>query len=148
NPQIHDEARAYFRKMEDGESKALALWTRFRNLSIEKYRETYARLAIEFDIYSGESQVNDGMMRALTKLEELGILKESEGARVIDLSEYKLGTTIIQKNDGTALYITRDIGAAIERYEKYKFDAMSVRLMLNSNIVLLEFTLTFIRWQI
>ncbi|CAG8736920.1 13120_t:CDS:2, partial [Acaulospora morrowiae] len=122
---IDDQARAYFKKMEDGDEEALALWNKFRNLSIEKYKETYARLNIDFDVYSGESQIsNDKMMRGLDILKEKNIVKESEGALIVDLKKYKLDVALVQKNDGTTLYITRDIGAAMERYEKYKFDAM------------------------
>ena len=101
------------------------MWKKFRNLSIEKYKDTYARLNINFDVYSGESQVsNESINRAMEILKEKKIVKESEGALIIDLSQYKLDVAVIQKRDGTTLYITRDIGAAMERYEKYKFDAM------------------------
>ncbi|KAI8368287.1 uncharacterized protein BYT42DRAFT_539504 [Radiomyces spectabilis] len=124
NPAIHDEARAYFKKMEDGDESALALWRRFRDLSIVKYKEVYGRLNIHFDVYSGESQVGEGMERAMKVLESCGLLQESEGAKVIDLKKYKLGTTVVQKSDGTTLYLTRDIGAAMERHEKYNFDKM------------------------
>ncbi|KAI9499695.1 hypothetical protein BDB00DRAFT_795158 [Zychaea mexicana] len=124
DPSIHDEARAYFKKMEDGEEEALQLWRRFRDLSIVKYKEVYGRLNIKFDVYSGESQVGDGMMRGLKALEECGLLIDSDGAKLIDLTKYKLEKAIVQKRDGTTLYLTRDIGAALERYEKFKFDKM------------------------
>ncbi|KAI9226246.1 MAG: YDR341C-like protein [Piptocephalis tieghemiana] len=123
-PEIHDEARAYFKRMEDGDEEALGQWRRFRDLSIIKYQETYARLNIRFDTYSGESQVDDGMRRALKLLQETGLLIESEGAKIVDLKKEKMGTAVVEKKDGTTLYITRDIGAAMERYEKYKFDHM------------------------
>ncbi|CAI2176739.1 3652_t:CDS:2 [Funneliformis geosporum] len=122
---INEHARAYFKKMEEGDEAALALWKKFRDLSIEKYKEIYARLNINFDVYSGESQIsNENMNRALEVLKDKHIIKESEGALIIDLNQYKMDVVVVQKNDGTTLYITRDIGAAIERYEKYKFDAM------------------------
>ena len=124
DPSIHDEARAYFKKMEEGEEAALSLWRRFRDLSIVKYKDVYARLNIHFDVYSGESQVGDGLERALKQLQECGILEDSDGAKIIDLTKYKLEKAIVQKRDGTTLYLTRDIGAALERYEKYKFDKM------------------------
>ncbi|KAI9263420.1 hypothetical protein BDA99DRAFT_510147 [Phascolomyces articulosus] len=124
DPTIHDEARAYFKKMEDGEEEALALWRRFRDLSIVKYKEVYGRLNIHFDVYSGESQVGDGMARAMKQLEESGLLEDSEGAKIIDLTKYKMEKAVVQKRDGTTLYLTRDIGAALERYETYKFDKM------------------------
>ncbi|KAI9297871.1 arginyl-tRNA synthetase [Neoconidiobolus thromboides FSU 785] len=121
---IHDQARAYFKKIEDGDEEVLKLWSRFRNLSIEKYKQTYARLNINFDVYSGESQVNEYMQRANKLLEEKGLLVESKGAQIIDLEKFKLGKVVVRKSDGTTLYITRDIGAAIQRYETYNFDEM------------------------
>lgn len=124
NPAVHDEARAYFKKMEQGDEEALALWSKFRNLSIVKYKDIYARLNVIFDIYSGESKYSAGMIEVLDHLKELGLLELSEGAQIVNLKEYKLGGAIIAKTDGTTLYITRDIAAAIERYRTYKFDSM------------------------
>ncbi|KAJ2181201.1 arginyl-tRNA synthetase, partial [Coemansia sp. RSA 530] len=121
-PTIQDQARAYFKSMEDGDESALALWQRFRTLSIEKYKQIYARLGVHFDVYSGESQVGEGMSRAIQMLTDTGLLIEHEGAKLVDLTEHKLGKALVQKSDGTTLYLTRDIGAAIERYEKYNFD--------------------------
>ncbi|CAE6425956.1 unnamed protein product [Rhizoctonia solani] len=122
---VHDAARAYFKRMEDGDESALQNWRRWRDLSIEKYKEEYARLNIAFDVYSGESQVGaDTLKTALDKLKEMGLVSESKGAQVIDLEKFKLGKAVIQKQDGTSLYLTRDIAAAIERYEEYKFDKM------------------------
>ncbi|KAJ2185738.1 arginyl-tRNA synthetase, partial [Coemansia sp. RSA 532] len=122
SPTIQDQARAYFKSMEDGDESALALWQRFRTLSIEKYKQIYARLGVHFDVYSGESQVGEGMSRAIQMLTDTGLLIEHEGAKLVDLTEHKLGKALVQKSDGTTLYLTRDIGAAIERYEKYNFD--------------------------
>ncbi|RKP05223.1 arginyl-tRNA synthetase [Thamnocephalis sphaerospora] len=110
--------------MEDGDEEALALWRRFRDVSIEQIKLTYERLNVRFDVYSGESQVNDGMRQAMKLLEEKNLLKDSDGAKIIDLEKYKLGVSVVEKRDGTTLYITRDIGAAIERYQKYNFDEM------------------------
>ncbi|KAJ1930673.1 arginyl-tRNA synthetase [Tieghemiomyces parasiticus] len=124
DPAIHDQARVYFRRMEDGDETALALWKRFRDMSIEKYHATYDRLNINFDVYSGESQVTYGMKQAMDLLESHGLVEESEGAKIIDLEKYKMGKAVLQKKDGTTLYLTRDIGAAIERWDKYKFDTI------------------------
>jgi len=124
NPAVHDEARAYFKKMEDGDEEAIALWSKFRNLSIVKYKEIYNRLNVNFDVYSGESMYSAGMVEVLNQLKELNLLEESEGAQIVNLKKYKLGAAIIAKTDGTTLYITRDIAAAIERYRTYKFDSM------------------------
>jgi len=124
NPAVHDEARAYFKKMEDGDEEALALWSKFRNLSIVKYKEIYGRLNVNFDVYSGESMFSAGMIEVLNQLKELNLLELSEGAQIVNLKPYKLGAAIIAKTDGTTLYITRDIAAAISRYRAYKFDSM------------------------
>ncbi|AAS53168.1 AFL206Cp [Eremothecium gossypii ATCC 10895] len=120
-------ARAYFKKMEDGDPEALKIWQKFRELSIQKYIDTYARLNIQYDVYSGESQVKkESMENALKLFQEKGLTHEDKGAILIDLTKFnkKLGKTIVQKSDGTTLYLTRDVGAAMDRYEKYKFDKM------------------------
>lgn len=125
---IDGEARSFFKKMEEGDQEALALWKKFRDLSIEKYIDTYARLNIKYDVYSGESQVSDDVMKQVSKtLEEKNMITEDRGALLIDfkqLGQKKLGKVLVQKSDGTSLYITRDLGAAIERHEKYHFDKM------------------------
>lgn len=124
---IHEEARLYFKKMEDGDEEALKLWSRFRELSIEKYIETYDRLNIKFDVYSGESQVSKDIVKRVSDIfEERGLLYEDRGAKLIDLTKYnkKLGKCLIQKSDGTSIYLTRDVGEAIKRYETYNFDKM------------------------
>lgn len=114
--------------MEAGDEAAVALWGRFRDLSIEKYKDTYARLNIKYDVYSGESQVSKEAMDTVSKLmKEKKVSEESDGALIVDFLKHgakKLGKAIVQKKDGTSLYLTRDIGAAMERYEKYKFDKM------------------------
>jgi arginyl-tRNA synthetase len=120
-------ARAYFKRMEDGDEEALKYWKRFRELSIIKYIDTYQRLNIKFDSYSGESQVSQELMNnALQIFKEKGLTHEDQGAVLIDLKKFnkKLGKCIVQKSDGTTLYLTRDVGEAIQRYEKYHFDKM------------------------
>ena len=124
---IRDRARSYFKKMEDGDPEALKIWKRFRELSIEKYIKTYARLNIKYDVYSGESQVSKEQMdKAMRMFEDKNLTHEDRGATLIDLTKFnkKLGKTIVQKSDGTTLYLTRDVGAAMDRYEKYHFDQM------------------------
>ncbi|KAB2104401.1 Arginine--tRNA ligase, cytoplasmic [Alternaria gaisen] len=124
---IDEQARKYFKGMVDGEPKALGIWKRFRDLSIEKYKQTYARLNIHYDDYSGESQVKDESMDLAAKIMwEKKVCEDSEGAVIVDLTKHskKLGKAVVKKKDGTSLYLTRDIGAAIERVEKYHFDRM------------------------
>lgn len=126
NSPIHSAARALFKGMEDGEQSALDIWKRFRDLSIKKYEEIYSRLNIEFDVYWGESQVKPKSMEdAVKKMEEMGLTKIDNGATISDLSKYKLGKVLVKRRDGTNLYITRDIGGAVEKFEKYKFDKVS-----------------------
>lgn len=124
DPSIHDQAREYFKKMEAGETEALSLWKKFREMSIGEYKNMYKRLNVEFDVYSGESMFGEQMQKEVKKLEDLNLLKESEGAQVVDLKEKKLNVALIKKKDGTTLYITRDIAAAVSRFEEFKFDKM------------------------
>lgn len=123
-----EKARRYFKSMEDGDEEALALWRRFRDLSIEKYKQTYARLNIDFDIYSGESQVKQETLSTVYKtMQEKGVSENSEGAIIVDFTKHgakKLGKAIVVRKDGTPLYLTRDIAAIFERDEKLHFDKM------------------------
>jgi arginyl-tRNA synthetase len=132
NEGLDEQARRYFKAMTDNDEKAIAQWARFRELSIKRYKETYARLNIHFDEYSGESQVREeGMAVAAKKMADMGISEESEGAVIIDFSKHvpgkpgkSLERPIIKKKDGTALYLTRDITEIMQREEKYHFDHM------------------------
>ncbi|KAJ5845837.1 hypothetical protein N7534_009506 [Penicillium rubens] len=123
-----EKARRYFKSMEDGDPEALALWRKFRDLSIEKYKQTYARLNIDFDVYSGESQIkSESMTDAYKLMEQAGVSEKSEGAVIVDFTKHgakKLGKAIIVRKDGTPLYLTRDIGAITERDNEYHFDKM------------------------
>ncbi|KAK3302785.1 uncharacterized protein B0T15DRAFT_315067 [Chaetomium strumarium] len=129
---LDEQARRYFKKMTDRDPAALAQWKRFRDLSITRYQQTYARLNIRFDEYSGESQVSEEAMEKIGKeMEEKGICKEDKGAMIVDFSELvpgkegkRLEKPIVRKRDGTALYLTRDISELLSRHEKYKFDQM------------------------
>lgn len=123
-----EKARKYFKSMEDGDPEALALWQQFRDMSIKKYQKTYARLNIEFDVYSGESQVKaETLKQVLDSLVEQKIAEESDGALLIDFSKHgakKLNKAIIVRKDGTPLYLTRDLAAILERHTTYHFDKM------------------------
>ena len=123
-----EKARKYFKNMEDGDKEALALWEKFRDLSIKKYKQIYARLNIDFDEYSGESKVKPESINMVSKeLAEKKISENSEGAVIVDFEKHgakKLGKAIFQRKDGTPLYLTRDIAAIRERYDKYHFDKM------------------------
>ncbi|KAG8869832.1 hypothetical protein FRB97_000693 [Tulasnella sp. 331] len=140
DPKVHDDARAYFARMEQGDESALVMWRKWRELSIEKYKEEYARLNVHFDVYSGESQVGqESQSESLKRLEEMGLIKDSEGAKLVDLEEYKLGKAIVRKKDGTSIYLTRDIGGAVERYDKFHFDKMIYVVASQQDLHLAQF---------
>lgn len=127
-PSIDEKARRFFKRMVDGEPEAIANWQRFRDYSIEKYKDMYARLNIYFDDYSGESTVlEEDMERAAKVMDERGLTELSDGAVLVDFGKHgkpKLGKTLVKKRDGTSLYLTRDIAANSERHDKYHFDKM------------------------
>ncbi|WP_125711556.1 arginine--tRNA ligase [Companilactobacillus kedongensis] len=120
-PELDDEARAWFKKMEDGDKEALALWTWFRSLSLSEFQKIYTRLGVEFDSFNGEAFYNDKMDAVIDTLEEKNLLQESQGAEIVDLSDLDLSPALIKKTDGATLYITRDLAAAIYRKNTYKF---------------------------
>ena len=121
HPELEDETRAIFTKLEQGSKEEVELWQWFREESLKEFQRVYDMLGIEFDSYNGESFYSDKMPRFEKELSDKGLLKESNGAQVVDLEEYKLGTALIKKSDGSSLYITRDIAAAVYRKENYDF---------------------------
>ena len=121
DPELEQEARDTFAALERGEKEELELWQWFRDESLKEFTEVYDMLGIEFDSYAGESFYSDKMPRVLDELKEKGLLEESQGAQVVDLEDKGLGTALITKSDGSTLYITRDIAAAIYRKETYDF---------------------------
>ena len=123
DPSLHQAARDYFCRMEAGDDVALALWRRFRELSIEKYKKLYERLNVHFEVYSGESLYSSQKVaETLAEFETKGLIKEDKGAKIIDLKEYGLNVAIVWKSDGSSLYLTRDIACAIDRKRTYDFD--------------------------
>lgn len=119
---------AFFQKMEDGDPDAIALWKRFRDVSIERYISTYARLNIKFDVYSGESTVKSSTVeKAESLLKEKGVYTEDNGTWIIDFKKHgapHLGVAVARTRIGTTTYLLRNIAAALERVEKYQFDKM------------------------
>uniref|UniRef100_A0A8C6KDH4 Probable arginine--tRNA ligase, mitochondrial n=1 Tax=Nothobranchius furzeri TaxID=105023 RepID=A0A8C6KDH4_NOTFU len=119
-------ARDFFRQLEQHESQAVTLWQQFRELTVKEYQQVYKRLGVHFDIYSGESFHQDQAQEVVQELQRRGLLKVSEGTRVVDLSPEGDMTNVctLLRSDGTTLYITRDIAAAISRRETHGFDEM------------------------
>ena len=129
---LDEQARQYFKAMCDNDETALARWRKFRDLSIVRYKQSYARLNIAFDEYVGESKVTpESMARAEREMVESKLTEESEGALLVDFTKHvagkpgkSLGKALIRKRDGTSLYLTRDIGELLSREERYRPDKL------------------------
>ena len=121
HPELDDEARKVFVKLEAGEKEEVELWQWFREMSLKEFNRVYDMLDIKFDSYNGESFYSDKMPRIVNELKEKGLLQESQGAQVVDLSEYGMPPALVTKSDGSSLYLTRDIAAAVYRKETYNF---------------------------
>ncbi len=122
DPSLNDQAKAWFTAMENGNEEALELWRWFKDISLREFKEIYDLLGIDFESWAGESFYNDKMQAVVDELTEKGLLKESEGAMLVDLEEDGMPPCLILKNDGSTLYATRDIAAALYRHKTYDFD--------------------------
>ena len=122
DPSLNDEARAAFTKMENGDEELLAIWRWFKEISLKEFMKTYDLLGVSFESYDGESFYNDKMDAVVKEIDEKGILVESEGAKIVPLEDYKMPPCIILKSDGSTIYATRDITAALYRKKTYNFD--------------------------
>ncbi len=121
-PEMEDEARAWFTKLESGDQEAKELWQWFRDESLKEFSRVYDLLDIEFDSYAGESFYSDKMDRVIDIIKEKGLLKKSEGTNIVDLEDFNMPPALITKNDGSTLYMTRDLAAALYRKETYNFE--------------------------
>ncbi len=119
---LADESRAEFHKMEEGDEENIALWKWFIEISLAEYEKTYRQLGITFDSYKGESFYTDKMPAQVALLREKNLLKIDDGASIVDLTEWNMPPCLILKRDGSTLYPTRDIAAAVYRKEHYNFD--------------------------
>ena len=122
DPALNDRARAEFAKLEEGDPENTELWKWFVKISLDECNKTYKRLGIDFDSYAGESFYTDKMQEQVDLLREKGLLKIDNGASIVDLSEYNMPPCLILKSDGSTLYPTRDIAAAVYRDRTYHFD--------------------------
>ena len=120
-PELDDEARRYFKLIEDGDKEAGELFELFKKITLEEVDKIYKLLNVTFDSYAGESFYNDKMAPVVEELKEKGLLKLSDGASIVDLEEYGMPPCLILKSDGSSLYATRDIAAAIYRKNTYDF---------------------------
>ena len=121
-PELTEMARACFKKLEDGDEETVKAWEHIRKISLENYEKTYKLLNSKFDSYNGEAYYNDKMDPIVEELQSKGLLKESQGAQVVDLEEYDMPPCIIITSAGTTIYATRDLASLKDRINKYNFD--------------------------
>lgn len=119
---LNDQARDWFTQMEKGNEEALSIWQWFVDISLKEYKGTYELLGMEFDHYLGESFYRDKTGDVVKRLSDAGLLKESEGAQIVDLEEYNMAPCLITKKDGSSIYATRDLAAIFYRKKTWNFD--------------------------
>jgi arginyl-tRNA synthetase len=122
DPTLEDQARDAFQRLEAGDARFKGLWEAFKDITLKELQRIYAMLAVEFDHYTGEAFFVDHMPKTMADLEAKGLVKKSQGAEIVDLTEHNMPPVLLRKTDGATLYITRDIAAAIYRKESYHFD--------------------------
>ena len=121
DPSLDDEGRAWFKKLETGDAEAISIWQWFKDLTLKDANRVYDMLGVKFDSYAGEAFYMDKMGPVIEELREKKLLKESDGAYVVDLEEYGMPPCLIIKSDGATLYTTRDLAAAFYRKKTYDF---------------------------
>ena len=131
---MDDEARLWFVKMQEGDEEALTLWKWFYDISIKEFERVYEMLGVKFDAYTGESFYNDKMDAVVQELKDKNLLKESEGAMIVDLEDKNMPPCLIIRKDGGTLYATRDITAALYRKKTYNFDKCIYLTALDQNL--------------
>ncbi len=122
HPEMDDEARRYFKLIEDGDKESNKLFELFKKITLEEVEKIYKLLNVSFDSYAGESFYNDKMAPIVEELKDKGLIKISDGASIVDLDEFNMPPCLILKSDGSTLYATRDIAAAVYRKNTYDFD--------------------------
>jgi arginyl-tRNA synthetase len=121
---LEEQGREWFKKLETGDKEALDIWREFRQHSLEAFQEVWDLLEVKFDETSGESVYQEKLQPTLELLKKHKLLKESQGAMIIDLEDQNLPPVLMQKKDEASLYATRELAAAIDRFARYKFDRM------------------------
>jgi len=124
NPTLEDEARDWFKKLENGNEEARETWQYFKEISLSEFERVYEKLGITFDSYAGESFYNDMLDDTVNRIKDAGLSKISEEALIVDLEEYDMPPCILRKKDDASLYATRDICAAEYRKREYDFDKL------------------------
>ncbi|MCL2235284.1 MAG: arginine--tRNA ligase [Defluviitaleaceae bacterium] len=120
-PELEDEARAWFLKMEQGDEYALELWRWFKEISMADHNKIYKLLDVKFDSFNGESYYNDKMQPVVDELKSKGVAVEDKGAWIVDLEDHKMPNCLILRSDGATIYATRDITSVLHRKNEYNF---------------------------
>jgi arginyl-tRNA synthetase len=120
-PELDDEAREWFRRLEDGDPEARAIWQRFRDLSLQEFSRIYERLGIGFDSLAGESFYEPYLDQTIERIRQAGLVSVSDQALIVDLRPYNMPPCLLRKRDEATLYATRDLAAALYRHETYAF---------------------------
>jgi len=131
---LEQDAREEFRKLENKDKENLKLWKKFRGLSIKEFNKIYKMLGVEFDVFSWESEYNNKIEFVVDRLRSKNLLEKDEGAEIVNLKKENLGIALIKKSDGTSLYITRDLAAAIDRKKKYNFCRLIYEVGVEQNL--------------
>ncbi len=124
HPEYDEEARKWFKRLEDGDAKAQMYWEYFKKISLAEFQQIYKLLGVQFEDWSGESSYKDKLDATIALLNKKGLTEVSEGALIINLEKYHMPPALLRKNDGATLYFTRDIAALLYRQKKYGFTAM------------------------
>ena len=124
DPSLNDQARAWFRRIEEHDPEAWELFEWFKDITLKEVGRVYELLGVEFDSYLGESFYEDKMAPVVDELRQKGLLKVDQGASIVDLTDYSMPPCIILRSDGATLYATRDLATAIYRKDEYNFDKM------------------------
>ncbi|UCD94098.1 MAG: arginine--tRNA ligase [Candidatus Zixiibacteriota bacterium] len=122
DPNLSEEAREAFRKLEQGGHDEAELWNKFKEYSLNAVKKTYETLGVHFDHYTGESFYNDKITPVIARLRSSGLTKFSQDALIVDLEEYNIPACILSKADGATLYATRDIAGVLYRWETFQFE--------------------------
>lgn len=119
---VLEQCRENFKKIEEGDPYYVEIWNKFKDLSLKEFQKIYDLLGVTFDSFNGEAFYSDKMDEVVKKLEKSNSLKDSEGAKIVDLEDKGLGVCIIKKSDGSSIYATRDLAAILYRSRTYNFD--------------------------
>lgn len=134
NPDLEDEARLEFKKLEQGDAENQKLWEEFRKISLDEFERVYQKIGVEFDWVTGEAFLNDKMESVINRIDKAGLVSQSEGATIVDLHDDQLPPALLKKADSATLYLTRDIAGYLYRFDKYHFDEMLYVVAINQSV--------------